>query len=278
MSEAFDITILIPTKDRPAALAVTLGGLLSQTARGFSAVISDQSEGIPSTACPEVETVIRALELHGHPVRHSVHLPRRGMAEQRAFLLSQVTTRFALFLDDDLLLERGVVERMRAAILAEGCGFVGCAPIGLSYQHDVRPNEQRLELWRGPVEPECITPDTRAWDRHSLHNAANLLHAQAAFGRFAEGEYLAYKVAWVGGCVLFDTHALREVGGFDFWDELPDEHAGEDVVAQLRVMERFGGCGILPSGVYHLELPTTIPRRETDAPRVLTATPCSSPR
>ena len=72
--------------------------------------------------------------------------------------------------------------------------------------------------------------------------------------------------SWVGGCVLYDAHALRSAGGFSFWSDLPEEHSGEDVVAQLRVMERFGGCAILPSGAYHQELPTTIPNREVDAP------------
>jgi hypothetical protein len=76
-------------------------------------------------------------------------------------------------------------------------------------------------------------------------------------------------VAWIGGCVLYDVAALRSVGGFDFWEELPAAHAGEDVLAQLRVMARFGGCGLLPSGAYHQELPTTLTERAVDAPFAL---------
>jgi hypothetical protein len=68
---------------------------------------------------------------------------------------------------------------------------------------------------------------------------------------------------------MFDTAKLRSAGGFDFWRELPAEHCGEDVLAQLRVMERYGGCGLIPSGAYHMEVPTTIPMREIDAPKVL---------
>jgi hypothetical protein len=83
------------------------------------------------------------------------------------------------------------------------------------------------------------------------------------------GLNLLYRVAWVGGCVLFDTAKLRDAGGFEFWRKLPAEHCGEDVVAQLQVMERYGGCGLLPSGAYHMELPTTIPARSVDAPKVL---------
>lgn len=34
-------------------------------------------------------------------------------------------------------------------------------------------------------------------------------------------------------------------------------------------MARFGGCGLIPSGAYHQELPTTLPCRDVDAPQVL---------
>lgn len=37
-------------------------------------------------------------------------------------------------------------------------------------------------------------------------------------------------------------------------------------IAQLCVMEKYGGCGLLPSGAYHQELPTTIPDRSWNAP------------
>lgn len=56
-----------------------------------------------------------------------------------------------------------------------------------------------------------------------------------------------------------------ERGGFDFWEALPTNHCGEDVLAQLRVMAKYGGCGMLPSGAYHLELPTTLLDRRINA-------------
>ena len=68
---------------------------------------------------------------------------------------------------------------------------------------------------------------------------------------------------------MFDVAKLRAVGGFEFWQELPSEHCGEDVLAQLRVMARYGGCAVIPSGAYHQELPTTVTAREVDAPKVL---------
>ena len=41
------------------------------------------------------------------------------------------------------------------------------------------------------------------------------------------------------------------------------------------VMARYGGCGLIPSGVYHQELPTTVEDRRVDAPRVLPIHPGS---
>jgi hypothetical protein len=46
---------------------------------------------------------------------------------------------------------------------------------------------------------------------------------------------------------------------------LPKEHAGEEVVVQWLLLARYGGCGILPSGTYHLGLPTTVVDRRRNA-------------
>ncbi|HEX7127932.1 MAG TPA: glycosyltransferase [Thermodesulfobacteriota bacterium] len=262
------VDVLIPTFGRPAALAVTLTSLALQRARGFRVVVSDQTEGSPSTAAPEVAAALRVLRLHGHPLEVHRHLPRHGMAEQRQFLLERARAPFAIYLDDDLILEPDVVGRLARALARAGCGFVGMAVIGLSFEPDVRPHEQAIEFWDGPVTPELVLPGTPAWDRHRLHNAANLLHVQRALALTPRRERL-YRVAWVGGCVMYDAARLREAGGFGFWPELPAEHCGEDVLAQLRVMARSGGAGLAPSGVYHQELPTTIPDRRVDAPIAL---------
>ena len=266
------VDILIPTYARPAALAVTLTSLCAQTFRDFRVVISDQTEDGPGAESGEVRAALRVLGAHGRPVEAHRHLPRRGMAEQRQFLLDQATAPHALFLDDDLILEPYVAGQMHAALAREGCGFVGCAVIGLSFIPDVRPHEQAIEFWDGPVRPEVVQPDTPEWNRYRLHNAANPYHVQQRLG-LAPERSRTYHVAWVGGCVMYDTEKLRSVGGFSFWRELPPTHCGEDVLAQWRVMARYGGCGLLPSGVYHQELPTTLPDRTVNAPRVLGVPP-----
>jgi GT2 family glycosyltransferase len=260
-----EITVLIPTCNRPPALAVTLAGLCFQQYSDFTVVIADQGDN-PVYQDPSVRTVIRLLEKKGHPVQQRVNLPRRGLAQQRQFLLDCVTTPYCLYLDDDVLLEPFVIGNMLHALAEENIGFVGQALIGLSYSKDYRPQEQAIEFWKGTVEPELVTPQDPSWRRHSLHNAANILHVQQQL-QLTPHTQKKYKVAWVGGCVMYDTEKLRAVGGFNFWREVPAAHVGEDVFVQLNVMKHYGGCGLIPSGAYHQEAPTTITNRQFDIPK-----------
>jgi GT2 family glycosyltransferase len=272
MTQRATIDVLVPTCNRPCALAVTLASLSAQSFEDFRVIISDQSDGPPSFDKAEVQAVIRQMQATGRDVLARRNLPRRGMAQQRAFLLSRVTAPYCLFIDDDVLLENDVIERMFRVIEEQHCGFVGSALHGMSFLDDIRPQQQHIEFWDGKVEPERVTPDGPEWARHHLHSAANLFHVQTRLGLTRETTRL-YRVAWIGGCVLFDAEKLRSTGGFDFWEQLPEAHCGEDVLAQLRVMERFGGCGMIPSGAYHLELPTTVTTRDVDAPKVLPLSP-----
>lgn len=268
MTRPATIDVLIPTCNRPCALAVVLTALSAQSVDFFRVIVSDQSDNDGVYSKPEVAAILRILQAHGVPVLTLRNTPRRGMAEQRAFLLASATAPYSLFLDDDVIIEPDLLERLHTAIQGQQCGFVGSALHGLSHRGDRRPHEQRIEFWEGRVTPEAFAPDSDEWQRHRLHSAANLYHVQSQL-KLTRKATRHYRVAWIGGCVLFDTAKLREAGGFDFWQQLPLEHCGEDVLAQLRVMARFGGCGIIPSGAYHMELPPTIPARQVDAPRML---------
>jgi hypothetical protein len=161
-----------------------------------------------------------------------------------------------------------VMARLLGVLRQEGCGFVGCPAAGLRYLEDVRPEEEQIELWDGPVRPEPFAPDDAPLDRSLVNRAANPLHLERRLAR--QGEVVRYKVAWVGGAnVLFDRHKLLEVGGFSFWTELPPDHAGEEVLVQLLLLNRHGGCGILPCGTYHLCLPTNVADRRRNAVELL---------
>ncbi len=257
------VDVLVPTYARPHALAVTLSGLAAQTLSSFRVLVSDQSPE-PVATTPLVAAMTRVLEQHGIPVVVEHHVPRRGLAENRQHLLERAQAAHVLCLDDDVWLEPWALERLLDAIGQLRCGFVGFAVQGLSYRDDQRPAElEPYEEWPGAVHPERVRRGGVQWARHTLHNAANPTHLAERLA-LAREEWRAYKVAWVGGCVLYRRDALVDAGGFGFWRTLPSEHCGEDVVAQLRVMERAGGAGILPSGAVHLELPTTVPHRDVE--------------
>ncbi|MGF1499527.1 MAG: glycosyltransferase family 2 protein [Elainellaceae cyanobacterium] len=253
--------ILIPTYNRPTALAVTLTGLCAQTCKDFRIVVSDQSDTCDVAEIGEIQAVGRVLRSHHHPLQIHKHLPRQGIAEQRQFLLSQATAPYVLFLDDDILLEPWVLQTLLTALEREQCGFIGNPVIGLSFVEDIRTEEQApLQFWKTPVQPEVVRSHTPEWERWQLHNAANPYHIQQRLGLAPDAPQL-YHINWISGCVLFDRAKLLEMGGFSFWKEVPANACGEDVLVQHRLMARYGGCGLLPSGAYHQELPTTLPDR-----------------
>lgn len=263
------VDVLVPTADRPAELAVTLAGLAAQDDPPFSVVVSDQSKAEPDWAAPAAQAMVRVLRAQGRSVTTVTHHPRRGLAEHRQSLLDRAAAPAVLFLDDDVWLEPGSLARMHDALTTLGCGFIGSAVQGLSYLDDDRPHQREpFELWHGPVTPERLRRGSEGFDRWQLHNAANLTH-QAAELDLDDDDWRPYRVAWVGGCVLYRREALVEAGGFTFWDQLPVDHAGEDVAAQWRVMERVGGAGLVPSGAVHLEAPTTVTRRDVEATDVV---------
>ena len=233
---------------------MTLSGVASQTVADLQVVVSSQGR-YKAEESPVSQTLGRVIEARGGSVEW-YHRQPRGIAEQRHFLLGRAEAEPILFLDDDVFMEPFVVERLLSVLEAEKCGFVGAFPAGLTFVDDVRPDQQKIELWEGSVQPEAVEAGSPAWERWQLHRAANLYHVAQKLA-LPPGEFLRYKVAWVGSCILYSREKLLEVGGLSFWEKLPRYHTGEDVVVQNLLMRRYGGCGIVPSGTYHAQVPTT---------------------
>src|SRR5579884_896101 len=114
------IDVLIPTYGRKTGLAVVLTSLLGQTFTDFDVIISDQTEEDRAYLNSiEIQTLVQALEWHGHRVILHRHLPRRGLAEQRQFLLEQSSAPYVHYLDDDVLLDPPVIQRMLSVLCEE---------------------------------------------------------------------------------------------------------------------------------------------------------------
>ena len=248
------VSVLIPTYERPESLVMALSGVASQMVTDLQVVVSSQGRHRAEDS-PVAQATARVIDARGGSVEWH-HREPRGIAEQRHFLLSRAEAAYALFLDDDVFMEPSVIEHLLSVLQTETCGFAGAFPAGLTFVDDVRPAQQTIELWEGPVRPEVVEVEGAGWERWHLHRAANLYHVAQKLV-LPPREFLRYKVAWVGSCVLYDRKKLLEVGGFSFWKELPRYHKAEDIVVQNLLMRRFGGWGGVPSGTYHAEIETT---------------------
>lgn len=234
---------------------MTLSGVAIQTLRDLHVIVADQSDE-PVENEQVVQTLRRVIEVRGGSVEWHTRPQVHGIAEQRDFLLKQATADAVLYLDDDVLMESWVVERLLETLRDQDCGFVGAFPAGLSHRDDVRPEQQVIEYWDGPVQPEVVNPGSPQWERWQLHRAANLYHVSRAMARNCRTRL--YKVAWIASCILYDRKKLLEVGGFEFWSRLPRYHSGEEVLVQNLLMRRWGGCAIIPSGTYYSQVATTV--------------------
>ncbi len=248
------VDVLVPTCNRLNSVIMTLSGLSLQSLSDFHLIVSDQSDR-PIEDKPVIRTLCRLIEARGGSVEWHYRVPSRGIAEQRDFLLRRSTADAVLYLDDDVLMEPWVLESLCDVLQTQRCAFVGAFPAGLSHRDDVRPEQQVIEYWQGPVEPEVVEPASQAWERWNLHRAANLYHAALSL---PPGERRLYKVAWVASCVLYNRKMLLDVGGFSFWSRLPRYHSGEEVLVQNLLMRRWGGCAIIPSGTYYSEVDSTV--------------------
>ena len=253
-----EVDILLPTFNRLPSLIMTLSGVAAQNFTPRALIVSDQSDS-DSRADPVVRALIRVIEDSGTLAKWHHRDARHGICEQRQFLLEHSAADFVLFLDDDVFMQPWVLARLVDTIRQEQCAFVGAFPAGLSFRNDVRPDQQVIQFWDGPVLPEVVLPGSPAWERAHLHRAANLHHVAHSL---PAGETRRYKVAWVASCVLYDRRRLLDVGGFSFWPRLPRYHSGEEVLVQNILMRHWGGCAIIPSGTYHAEVPSTVLNRE----------------
>lgn len=248
-----EVDVLLATCNRLESLVMTLSGIAGQHFSAMRVIVSDQSRD-PVEGQPVVAMLRRILEARGMEVEWHYRFPSLGMVEQRDFLLRQSTAPAVLYLADDVFLQPWVVETLLQVLREEECAFVGSFPCGLSRGEDSCPDQPGLQFWEGPVQPETLEPDTPEWERRNWQQTAEPYHLGLTV---LPGETRRCRVAWIASCVLYDRGKLLEVGGFAFWNRLPRDHSGEEVLVQNLLMRRWGGCAILPSGFYCSEIPSS---------------------
>jgi len=251
------VDVLIPTMNRLQSLIMTLSGVALQSRTDLGVIVADQSDE-PANCSEVVRSLCKLIEARGNRVCWYHRKERFGIAEQRDFLLRVSSADAVLYLDDDVIMESWVVEKMANVLEEQGCAFVGAFPTQPTYIDDVRPHQQHIEYWAGRVQPEVVNPGDPKWHRATLHTAANLFHVAQGLG-LPPGDVRLYKVSWIGACVMYDRRKLLEIGGFSFWRRLPRKLVGEDALVQNILMRLWGGCGIVPSGTYFAEVPSNFP-------------------
>jgi GT2 family glycosyltransferase len=149
---------VIPTADRPQALAACLATVGGQTQLPADVIVVDASNG------PESREVCAAASKRfaGLVVRR-VEARARGAAVQRAEGLEHASQPFILFMDDDVELEPTCVERLWSAIRSEPrIGGVSSMLVNQQYAPPGRLNRWVYRIAAGgPVESpagRCLGP------------------------------------------------------------------------------------------------------------------------
>ena len=244
------VDVLIPATGPPASLAATLSSLANQRYPSFRVMATraplDEAEE------PELSGLVGMLEAGGHAVRIvDAEAPGRGGGRVQV-LLDLAAAEYVLVVDDGIFLEADLLGRLVGGLRASGAAFLGSSVVDLRFRDEHRPDEEVIEFWDGPVRPEEIGVDSHAWARRKVHRGANLHHLRERLPRTRDR---LYHVADIGGCVLYDTAKLRAVGGF----RPPGDHGRHPSIplsttsaSQLRLLDRYGGAGLFPSGAYRL--------------------------
>jgi hypothetical protein len=244
------VDVLIPTTGPPASLGATLSSLANQRYPSFRVMATRPP--LDEADEPELSGLVRLLETGGHPVRF-VDAPAPGRDGGRAqALLDLAAAEYVLVVDDGIFLEADLLGRLVGGLRASGGALLGSSVVDLRFRDEHRPDEEVIDFWDGPVRPEEIRLDSRAWARRKVHRGANLQHLRERLPRTRDR---LYRVADIGGCVLYDTARLRSVGGFRPLGDHgrhPSMPLSTTSAAQLRLLDRYGGAGLFPSGAYRL--------------------------
>ena len=153
---AYALAVLLPTCDRLHSLIFTLSGLAGQTLSRFHLIVADQGRKpagkIPWSGAPRILRPGERLS-SGNAGDRSTASPSSG-----DFLLTATSADMVLFLDDDVFMEPWVLERLVDTLMQRTVRFCRRLSLGAVLSHDVRPEQQHIEYWEGPVRPEAIGP------------------------------------------------------------------------------------------------------------------------
>ena len=149
MARSHDVTVVLPTKDRPVLLTQTLASVRSQEGVTAQVIVVDDGSSVPFTDDGTSGLHVRVLR-HDRPM---------GVSAARNHGLAEVTTPWVAFLDDDDLWGPHKLARQLAAVTETGFRWACSASVSFSGDQvlDVTDaplqNDLSLELLRGNCVP-----------------------------------------------------------------------------------------------------------------------------
>lgn len=111
------VTVVVPTRNRPALLKEALASLLAQDYPHWEAIVVNDG-GV------DVEPVVRALDPEGQRLRYVVHPRPLGPGAARNTALKLARGEIVCYLDDDDLLRPDHLSTVVAGLRESGCDFV----------------------------------------------------------------------------------------------------------------------------------------------------------
>lgn len=146
-----EISVLIPTRNRPDDLLLCLRSVAAQRPKPLEVVVVDQSQ---TEMRDEVEAVLRP---HGLAVRY-IHAPElEGLTHARNRAIAQASGSILLFVDDDVELDAGYLRAMLAVFDADPGHRIGAASGLIANFRSSISLAQRIRSWafyRGPFSVE----------------------------------------------------------------------------------------------------------------------------
>lgn len=251
--------VVIATRNRAAALALSVPQLMRQTVRPGKIIVADSSDDHDEIVRVVTEAVNSAGA--GTPVELEIEHCAMGLPKQRNAGLARVTADVVIYPDDDSLLEVDAAEHMLRCYALDEAGDVGavCSAEGLQPpegvletvekpSYEVRPSDKlklAVQKRRSQIE-RAVCPDPF------------VLHGTSRWGVRPRPEWLgaenAVLVEWMTGFRMsFRTDVIRSVG---FDERLQAYAVFEDVDASFGVMRDKLIVGARNARIYHHKFPS----------------------
>jgi GT2 family glycosyltransferase len=237
--ETETVTLIIPTKGRPADLELAVQSVLRQSIRAHQLIIVDQSANHESRCLVEQQWARARADLGGAMKLSYFHDPAiSGLAMARNRAIEAAEGQVLLFLDDDVYLEADFLEQVMA-VYARDPRVAGVSGIITNYS----PGPLVFRCWNaifvwGPFYDE----------RQPIYwRADHLRDSQPIPVRRFGGGLMSFRAKYIDG-LRFDEklHGVCDGEDVDFCARLQNTNAPLVIAPRARLIHKQSPLGRLP--------------------------------